>query len=125
MPLQTWEIWYPKAASTGLPFARGLLDATNVILAHAVPDILTVEIRDESGTRVALTADLERTLQSPICRLEFNGGAVSREDIWPQDTDLGLPILLPGGEVGILKSWWNADDRKEWRWQIELHNSIR
>jgi hypothetical protein len=34
-------------------------------------------------------------------------------------------VLLPGGEVGILMSWWNADDRKEWRWQIELSNSVR
>jgi hypothetical protein len=24
-----------------------------------------------------------------------------------------------------LKSWWNADDRKEWRWQVEFYNQIR
>jgi hypothetical protein len=108
MATETWEIWYPKAASTGLSLARGMLDATDVILAHAVP-----------------SADLERTQQSPICRLRRVGASVTREDIWPQEADVGLPVLLPGGEVGILKSWWNADDRKEWRWVIELYNSIR
>jgi hypothetical protein len=34
-------------------------------------------------------------------------------------------VLLPGGEAGILKSWWNADDRKEWRWDVEFYNQIR
>jgi hypothetical protein len=32
--------------------------------------------------------------------------------------------MLPGGEVGILKSWWNAPDHKEWRWQVEFYNSL-
>jgi hypothetical protein len=34
-------------------------------------------------------------------------------------------VILPGGEVGILKAWWNAEDRKEWRWHVELYNSLR
>jgi hypothetical protein len=125
MALETWEVWYPKAASTGLLFARGRLDPTPVLLVHAAPDILTVEVRGEDGGRIAFTADLPRSQQSPICRLERQGAGVAREDIWPSDGDLGLPVLLPGGEVGILQSWWNAPDRKEWRWQIELYNSIR
>jgi len=45
--------------------------------------------------------------------------------VWPSQDDIGRPVLLPGGEVGILKAWWHADDYKEWRWQIELYNSIR
>lgn len=123
--METWEVWYPKAAATGLLHARGALDPTDVLLAHAVPDFVTVEVRDETGRRVAIGVDLERTLQSPICRLTRTGGSVLREDIWPTAGDLGLPVLLPGGEVGILKSWWHAGDKKEWRWQIELYNSIR
>jgi hypothetical protein len=123
--MQTWEVWYPKAAATGLLLARGALDPTDVLLVHAVPDFVTVEVRDETGRRVAMGVDLERTLQSPICRLIRSGSSVLREDIWPTAEDHGLPVLLPGGEVSILKSWWHADDRKEWRWQIELYNSIR
>jgi hypothetical protein len=123
--METWDLWYPKAASTGLPFARGQLNPTDVLLVHAAPEYLTVEVRDEANQRIAFTADLPRIEQTPIARLTRQGDAISREDIWPTDGDIGLPVLLPGGEVGILKSWWHADDRKEWRWQIELHNSIR
>jgi hypothetical protein len=123
--LVTWEVWYPKAASTGLLHARGRLDPAGSILVHAVPDFVTVDVRDAQGNRIAFGQDLERTLQSPMCRLTIAGDAIQREDLWPTDSDLGLPVLLPGGEVGILKSWWNAGDRKEWRWQIELYNSIR
>lgn len=43
--MQTWEVWYPKAAATGLPFARGRLDPTNTLLVHAAPDVLTVEVQ--------------------------------------------------------------------------------
>lgn len=125
MSIETWDLWYPKAAATGLSFARGRLDSTDVLLVHAAPDFLTVELRDEVGTPLALGQDLERTLKSPICRLRRSGSQISREDIWPGPEDTGLPLILPGGEVGRLVSWWNAADRKEWRWQIELYNSIR
>ena len=39
--------------------------------------------------------------------------------------DIGRVVILPGGEAGILKSWWNADDRREWRWQVEFYNQNR
>ena len=125
MSLQTWEVWYPKAAATGLLHARGRLDPTDALLVHAVPDFLTVEVRDDDGARLAFAQDLPRTLQSPMCLLRREGSSITREDLWPGESELGLPVLLPGGEVGILMSWWNADDRKEWRWQIELYNSLQ
>jgi len=42
--LQIWDLWYPQAAATGIPFARGRLDATNFLLVHALPPMLTVEM---------------------------------------------------------------------------------
>ena len=123
--IEYWEVWYPHAASTGLLLARGLLAPARVLLAHAVPDSITVEVRDSSGRRVAFGKDLQRTLSSPVCRLEREGASIRRGDVWPGEGEIGLPVLLPGGEVGILLSWWNAEDRREWRWQIELYNSIR
>lgn len=123
--LQLWTVWYPKATATGMLVGRGRLEATDVILAHAVPDVITVEVSTTDGQRLAHSRDLERTQESPICRLTREGASVRREDMWPTDADLGLPVLLPGGEVGILKAWWHAEDQKEWRWQVELYNSIR
>lgn len=124
-PLQYWVVWYPMAGATGLLVGRGRLDPTEELILHAAPDSLTVEVTDEQGRRLAYSRDLPRTLQSPMCRLRREGDQIRREDIWPTPEDYGTPVLLPGGEVGILQSWWNAADRSEWRWQVEFYNSTR
>jgi hypothetical protein len=117
-----WDVWYPKAGATGLSFARGRLDPTAVLLVHAAPPVLTVTVYDGSGRRLAQGVDLEATDETPITRLTRRRTKITREDIWPTGEDLDLPVLLPGGEVGILKQWWHAGDHSEWRWQIELYN---
>ena len=124
-PLQYWSVWYPKATATGMLLARGCLDPTETIIVHAAPDFVTVEVSDAQGNRLAFGQDLERTLASPMCRLRREGGSVTREDVWPTEAYYGTPILLPGGEAGILKRWWNAPDRQEWRWEVEFYNSLR
>jgi hypothetical protein len=117
-----WTVWYPPAAATGLLLARGLVDTTPVMLLHAAPDTLTVEVTSEDGRRLAFGQDLPRTLESPICRLRRMDDRVTREDLWPGPGDLGALVMLPGGEVGVLKAWWHAPARDEWRWQVELYN---
>jgi hypothetical protein len=86
---------------------------------------LTVEVRSESGERLAYAQDLRRTQISPMCRLRRESDSIVREDIWPDDSDLDSVVILTGGEAAVLKAWWHADDKKEWRWQVELYNSIR
>lgn len=108
--LQYWEVWYPKAAATGVHMARGLMDPTDVLIFHSAPDVMTVEVSDSEGNRLAFGQDLERTQQSPMCRLTRKGDKIAREDIWPTEKDAGTPVMVPGGEVGILQDWWNADD---------------
>jgi hypothetical protein len=120
--MQTWDLWIPDAAATGVSFARGRLDATEVLLVHAPPEKLTVEVRDGGGALVARAQDLPRTMDSPMLRLRREGERITREDFWPSNADLGTPVLLPGGEVGILKAWWHASDLSEWRWQVEFYN---
>lgn len=120
--LQIWDLWYPQAAATGIPFARGRLDETDVLLVHAPPPMLTVEVRSEGGRRLAYAQDLAQTADRPIARLTVQGEHVLREDLWPTESDIGQVIILPGGEVGKLVSWWNAEDGSEWRWQVEFYN---
>ena len=121
--MQTWELWYPHAASTGLLFARGRLDPTRVLWAHSAPPQLAVTVRDDNGQVVArgdpLTLDGP---QLPMTRLWLEGDRVRREDCWPEPSDLGSLVILPGGEVGRLIRWWNAPDGSEWRWQLEFYN---
>jgi hypothetical protein len=128
MPKQTlefWEIWDPRPAATGVLIARGALDPTDSLILHAAPELATVEVRDVQGRRLAYGADLERALESPMCRFRRQGESITREDLWPQEEDIGSLVILPGGEVGTLMSWWHADDRMEWRWQVEFYNSRR
>lgn len=121
-PLQTWDLWYPRAAATGLPFARGSMDPTEVLWVHAAPDVLTVTVY-EGGRVVARGVDLTRHVpELPVTRLSLEGDTVKREDRWPINADFGNLIILPGGEVGTLLDWWNSLEGDEWRWRVEFYN---
>ena len=99
------------AASTGIEFARGRVDPTPALLAHAAPEALTVEVYENGSKLIAIGQDLVRKGEpTPITRLTMSGERISREDIWPAEDDLGLPVILPGGEIGILTDWSNAPD---------------
>jgi hypothetical protein len=124
--LQTWELWYPGGGATGLSFARGRLDPTDVLWAHSVPGKMTVTVREGDEKIVAYGEALAREgPYRPMTRFERVGDQVTREDRWPTDADLGSLVILPGGEVGTLLAWWNADDGLEWRWRVEFYNSRR
>jgi hypothetical protein len=127
-PTETWDLWFPGPGATGLPFARSRVnprDAQDRILVHAAPQKLTVTVRDTDGNVVAKGEGLERHQPGPMSFLVRRGAVITLEDGWPTAQDIGRLVLLPGGEAGILKAWWNADDRKEWRWQLEFYNRIR
>ncbi len=81
--IEVWDLWYPKGASTDVPFARGRLDATDVLLVHAPPEFLTVEVRTDDGRRLAYGTDLLRTGDYPMARLTRRGEKIEREDGWP------------------------------------------
>lgn len=121
-PFQVWTLWYPKGAAQGLYFARGRMDAADAVLVHAATESLTVEIHDDDGTLLARGTDLPVTDDTPMTRLTVRGQEVLREDVWPGEEDLGRLVILPGGEVGVLLEWWNAEDQSEWRWRIEFYN---
>ena len=120
--IEIWDLWFPDAAAQGLPFARGRLRATDVLLVHAAPTVLRVDVVDDSGNLLARSDRLLRTAETPITQLHRQSGRIERTDIWPGEPEIGLPVMLGGGEVGILTAWWNDSDRKSWRWSIELYN---
>lgn len=121
--MQTWELWYPEAAATGLLIARGRLDPTTTLWLHAAPPTLTVTVRDADDRSLARGDDLARAgEQFPMTRLWIEGDRVRREDRWPTAADLGSLVILPGGEVGTLTAWWHAEDGSSWRWSVEFYN---
>ena len=119
---QVWDLWIPDVGATGISFARGRLDATNVIIVHAVPEKLNVEVCDDQGNVLARGENLPRTTNSPMARLRRQGNKITREDIWPTEADYGTLVIVAGGEVGTLQKWWNDAGQQEWRWSLEFYN---
>ena len=125
--MQTWDLWFPSAGATGVSFARARVGEdppTDRVLVHAAPPRLDVTVRDADGSVIAEGLGLDRGAPGPITFLIRSGGEVRLEDGWPTDRDLGRLVILPGGEAGVLKAWWHADDRRAWRWQVELSNHL-
>jgi hypothetical protein len=96
--------------------------ASTSVLGHALPSSIDVEVREEDGTLVASALGLRGDEPTPMALLQIDGKEILRTQLWPSDEDLGTPVILPGGEVGILTAWWHSPDHSEWRWSIELHN---
>jgi hypothetical protein len=122
---QTWDLWFPSAGATGVSFARARVGEdppTDRVLVHAAPPRLDVTVRDEDGNVVAEGLGLDRGAPGPITFLIRDGRQIRLEDGWPADRDLGRLVILPGGEAGVLKAWWHAEDHSAWRWQVELSN---
>jgi hypothetical protein len=127
-PTETWDLWFPGSGATGLPFSRSRIsgnDAGDRLLVHAAPSRLNMVVSDATGQVIARGIGLERHQPGPMSYLVRHGATITLEDGWPTQADIGRVVLLPGGEAAILKSWWNADDRKEWRWDLEFYNQIR
>ncbi|MBI4317359.1 MAG: hypothetical protein HY675_02620 [Chloroflexi bacterium] len=123
MGIEIWDLWYPNAAAQGLSFCRGRMSSSDAVLVHAAPDSLRVEVRLDDGRLLAFGYQLRRAgPYYPMTRLRRNGSRIHREDGWPIEEDIGRPVLLPGGEIGILLEWWNAADGSEWRWRVEFYN---
>lgn len=121
--MEIWDLWYPNAGAQGLAFCRARLDPADEVLVHAAPDALRVEVRADDGAVLASGDQLRLAgPYFPMTRLRREGGRIVREDGWPKAGDIGGVVLLPGGETGILREWWNAEDGSAWRWSIEFYN---
>lgn len=124
---ETWDLWFPQAGAAGLSFARtkvAAADAGDRVLVHAAPPVLQVLVRDQEERLIAKGEGLERGEPGPMTFLVRRRDRIELQDGWPTDADLGRLVILPGGETGVLKSWWHAEDRSEWRWQVEFYNHL-
>jgi len=122
--LEIWELWLPGPGRPTVirPRPGEPADTGPRVLVHAAPTRLDVIVRDPAGVVTARGDGLERGQPGPMSYLVKQGNRITLEDGWPTQSDLGRVVLLPGGEAGILKSWWHADDHSEWRWQVEFYN---
>jgi len=119
----TWNVRSNDGAMNGLEFARcTTAGGFNRVLIHAAPGQARIEIID-AADRVLARADLNRSGEySPMTLVELDGSRLQRSEVWPTEEHHGLPVLLSGGEVGILQSWQHAKDHSWWRWSVEFSN---
>jgi hypothetical protein len=123
--METWELWFPAAAANGLLFARSRIEPSVAVWVHSPPELLSVVVRDGEAGVLSKAGELRREgPHVPMARLQRAGMSIRREDRWPAEGDIGALVILPGGEVGELKGWWNADDGSEWRWTLEFYNHV-
>ena len=93
------------------------------MLVHAPPPLLEATIRHAGDGKTRAQGRLERTGEGPMVHVVREGSRLVLDDRWPTQDDLGLVVVLPGGEAGILTAWENADDLSWWRWSVEFANS--
>lgn len=117
-----WSLWIAEVGATGINFARGRSNQTDIMLVHAPPQVLDVEVHDSEGKVIARGENLKATTDSPIARLHMQGLSITREDMWPTEADYGSLVIVAGGEIGTLKQWWNDERHQEWRWSLEFYN---
>ncbi|MBB3081991.1 hypothetical protein [Geodermatophilus sabuli] len=119
----TWNLRSRDGGMNGLEFARATTaGGFSRVLVHAAPARLQVEVVAEDDS-VVVRADSDRDGDySPITLLQLDGGTVTRSEVWPDAAMQGLPVLLPGGEVGVLTAWEHAEDHSWWRWSVEFSN---
>ena len=96
--------------------------AGNRLLVHAAPSRLDVTVRGEDGGVLARGDKLERHEKGPMSFLVRQDQEITLQDGWPTEQDLGRVVILPGGEAGTLQKWWNAENKREWRWEVEFYN---
>jgi hypothetical protein len=125
--IETWDLWFPSLGATGICYARSRVEsaaAGDRLLVHAAPPKLDVVVRGESEDVVASGYGLERTQPGPMSYLVRSGDKIQLDEGWPSSDDVGRLVILPGGEAGILLSWWHADDCSEWRWEVSFYNHV-
>jgi hypothetical protein len=119
----TWNIRSNDGAMNGLEFARcTTASGYGRVLVHAAPGKARIEIIDADDSLIA-RADLDRRGEyTPMTLIELDPPVLRRSEVWPNSAMYGMPVLLAGGEVGILQRWQHADDHSWWRWSVEFSN---
>jgi hypothetical protein len=108
----------------GLEFTRATTaSGFSRVLIHAAPAHLSLEVVDDDAVIIARAEKLDRVGDYlPMTLLTFDGARINRNEVWPDESHFGLPVLLAGGEVGLLRAWHHADDHSWWQWSVEFAN---
>jgi hypothetical protein len=117
---ECWAVETSKDGERWRFFGKAWKSPGEPVLMHA--PVRYVRFRRLLPTEEAGWSDpLEAELTTPMCIVRME--ARTREDVWPGPEHLGLPMLLPGGEVGRLRDFEHAEDGSSWRYTLEFRGA--
>jgi hypothetical protein len=114
---ECWVVETSKDGERWRFFGKAWKRPDEPVLLHAVPRFVRFRPVDDDAWR----GPLERAGEHPMTLLRMEDG--SREELWPTDEHVGLPVLLPGGEEGRLLRFEHAEDPASWTYALEFRGA--
>jgi hypothetical protein len=114
------ECWIVETSKDGEKwrfFGKAWKTPGERLLLHAVPRFIRFRPDEEPDWG----APLEQTMDMPITLLDLEQGV--RQELWPDGSHFGLPMLLPGGEGGRLLNFEHQLDPDTWTYTLEFRGS--
>ena len=111
------ECWIVETSKDGERwrfFGRAWKRPGEQLLLHGVPRFVRFRPDEDPGWQ----EPLERTDDLPMTLLDMERR--TRRELWPDDSHLGLPVLLPGGEIGRLQTFEHEGDPDRWTYSLEF-----
>lgn len=90
------------------------------LLIHGLPQFVRYRRLDPDGP---WSAPLERNGNQPLALIDLE--AATRTEIWPDQAQAGVPVLLPPGEVGRLLRFERSEDGELFTWAVEFRGKRR
>jgi hypothetical protein len=116
-----WAVESSKDGERWRFFGKGWTLPGEPLMVHGAPRFLRLRRLEPEQTE--WSGALERTGDQPIALLDLE--RVVRLEIAPTQEHTGMPVLLPGGEVGRLLRFEVSDDGEEWTWALEFRGGRR
>lgn len=118
---ECWAVETSKDGSKWRFFGKAWKSPGEPVLVHA--RIAYLRYRQLIPTEAAEWCEpLESGGETPMCIVSMEQH--TRADVWPGSDHGGLPVLLPGGEVGRLVEFEHADDGSTWRYRLEFRGAL-
>ncbi|HZD17706.1 MAG TPA: hypothetical protein VE669_06160 [Actinomycetota bacterium] len=118
---ECWAVETSRDGERWRFFGRAWKGPNEPVLLHAVPRFIRFRQLLPSEDRewcAPLEADVDG-LPMTLLRMEER----VREELWPDERHLGLPVLLPGGEEGRLLRFEHAPDGSTWSYALEFRGA--
>ena len=123
MPLGNEESWAVETSKDGEKWrylGKAWKSPGEPVLLHvSVPFVRYRELLPADSDEWSEPLRTEGELPMTLVRMEEG----AREDLWPTEDHLGLPMLLPGGESGRLQRFEHEPDGSSWIYTLEFRGA--